>query len=123
MENQWWQGQPVLEVAVGGNITTREQAFTLSKTIVDDIEASHYPHVIVILDLSKLGQSPNAASLIGGNLPQTNKIEHLVMINAPMLFRMATMPLVHLRDKLHFLGNPAAAKVKAQELLPRLPKL
>ncbi|MEP7289025.1 MAG: hypothetical protein ABI947_24995 [Chloroflexota bacterium] len=120
MEHQWWPGQPVLEVNVQGSIANREQAYALSKSMVDQIEGSNYKHVIVILDLTALGQSPSAAALLGGNLPETLKIEHLVMINAPGLFRFATMPLVHLRHKLHFVNSAAAAKAKATELLPKL---
>lgn len=121
MENQWWADQPVLEVKVTGGISSREQAYQLTKSMVDDIETSAYPHVIVILDLSSLGQSPSAAALLGGNLPETLKIEHLVLIKAPFLFKMAAMPFAHLRDKLHFVDNPAQAKAKATQLLPRLP--
>lgn len=122
MENRWWPGQPVLEVTVNGTIANREQAFALTKSMVDSIEASDYEHVIVILDLTQLGQSPSAATLLGGSLPETYKIEHLVMINAPMLLRMAAGALIQLRNKLHFVGNANAAKAKATELLPRLPR-
>ena len=121
MENRWWPDQPVLEVRVAGSITTREQAVALTKSMVDSIEASHYAHVIVILDLSALGQSPSAATLLGGNLPETNKIEHLVLINAPFLFRMAGSAVPTLRGKLHFEGNDPAAQAKARSLLPKLP--
>ena len=122
IEHAWWPNQPVLEVKVNGSITTREQALALTKGMVDEIEAAVYNHVIVILDLSGLVNSPAAGGLLAGSLPQTYKIEHLVMINAPGMLRMATMPLIQLRNKLHFLGNTADAKRKATELLPRLPK-
>ncbi len=120
MEPKWWPNQPVLEVKIEGNITDREQAFGITKQMVDDIESSKYSHVIVILDLTALGQSPSGAALLAGNLPQTYKIEHLVMINAPSLFRVATMPLFHLRNKLHYVGSQAEANKKANELLPKL---
>jgi hypothetical protein len=122
MQHQWWPNQPVLEVKIEGNIADRDQAFSVTKQMVDDIESSKYRHVIVILDLTALGQSPSAAALLAGNLPQTYKIEHLVMINAPSLFRVATMPLFTLRNKLHYVGSDSEANKKANELLPRLPK-
>ena len=122
MEPKWWPNQPVLEVKIEGNITDREQAFGITKQMVDDIESSKYSHVIVILDLTALGQSPSGAALLAGNLPQTYKIEHLVMINAPSLFRVATMPLFHLRNKLHYVSSQSEANEKARDLLPRLPK-
>ncbi len=120
MEPKWWPNQPVLEVKIEGNITDREQAFGITKQMVDDIESSKYSHVIVILDLTALGQSPSGAALLAGNLPQTYKIEHLVMINAPSLFRVATMPLFHLRNKLHYVGSQSEANKKANDLLPKL---
>ncbi len=122
MDNQWWPGQPVLQVMVDGKIENRDQALALTKSMVDDIEASNYAHVIVILDLSALGGSPSAAALLGGNLPETFKIEHLVMVRAPFLLRMAGAGFPQLRGKLHFVDNAAAARTKATELLPKLPK-
>jgi hypothetical protein len=122
LHHEWWPEQPVLHITINGSITQREQAFALATLIVDSIEASGYAHVIVILDMTALGQSPSATALLAGNLPETMKIEHLVMINAPGMFRMATMPLLHLRHKLHYVTAAAAATTKAQELLPRLPK-
>jgi hypothetical protein len=121
-QQSWWPGQPVLNVTVTGSIANRDQAFALAKSMVDELEASAYKHAIVILDMTALGGSPSAAVLLGGSLPPTNKIEHLVMINAPGMFRMATMGMFHLRGKLHFVGNTAEAKQKATELLPRLPR-
>lgn len=122
MNYNWWAEQkPVLEVAVEGAITSRDQAFTMAKGIVDQIESSTFPHVVLIWDLSKMGNAPSAAALLGGALPQTNKIEHLVMINAPMAFKLAAMPMFHLRNKLHFVDNAAQATAKARELLPKLP--
>lgn len=120
-QQSWWPGQPVLSVTVIGTITNRDQAYTLAQAMVGALEASAYAHVIVILDLTALGGSPSAAVLLGGSLPPTNKIEHLVLINAPGMFRMAAMGMLHLRGKLHFVGNAADAKRKATELLPRLP--
>jgi hypothetical protein len=79
MNYRWWEGQPVLEVNVTGGISNREEAFELAKSMVDQIESSGYRQVVVILDLTELGRSPSAAALIGGNLPETLKIEHLVM--------------------------------------------
>jgi len=122
IEHAWWLNQPVLEVRVNGAITTREEAYALTQGMVTEIESVSYPHVIVILDLSGLVNSPAAGGLLAGSLPQTYKIEHLVMINAPGMLRMATMPLIQLRNKLHFLGNSVDAKRKVTELLPRLPK-
>ena len=122
MDYQWWPGQPVFEVSVTGGVANREQAFNLAKTMVDQIEGSGYPHVIVILDLSDLGQSPSAAALLGGALPETPKIEHMILINAPLLMRLAASAFVHLRDKLHFVKNRSQADAKAQTLLFRLPK-
>lgn len=122
MHHEWWPDQPVLEVEMSGSIATRDQAYQLTKSMVDEIEASGYPHVIVILDLTALGQSPSASSLLAGSLPETMKIEHLVMINAPQLFRLAAMPFFHLRNKLHFVDGETAAQAKAKSLLPRLPK-
>jgi hypothetical protein len=121
IEAAWWQDEPVLEVTLNGSIENREQAFRLTQVIVNAIEASPYQHVVVILDLSKLGQSPTAASLLAGNIPETLKIEHLVMINAPLLIRMAVTPFVHLRGKLHFEGSARAAEQKAEALRKRLP--
>ena len=120
MDYQWWEGQPVLEVNVKGGISNRDEAFNLAKSMVDQIEQSGYPHVIVILDLSDLGRSPSAAALIGGNLPETLKIEHLVMVNAPGIFRIVTMPFRHLRNKLHFVSSQADAAEKARSLLPKV---
>lgn len=116
----WWQDEPVLEVQLNGSIEHREHAFKLTQVIVNAIEASSYQKVIVILDLTAMGQSPSAATLLAGNIPETFKIEHLVMVNAPMLIRMAVMPLVHLRGKLHFEGSPRAAEQKAELLIKRL---
>ncbi|MHB8626954.1 MAG: hypothetical protein ACYDBJ_22245 [Aggregatilineales bacterium] len=118
--NSWWPGQPVLNVQVQGTIANRDQAYTLAQSMVGALEASAYAHVIVILDLTALGGSPSAAILLGGNLPPTNRIEHLVLINAPGMFRMAALGMIHLRNKLHFVGNAADAKRKATELLARL---
>jgi hypothetical protein len=120
MEHKWWPNQPVLEVKIEGNIADRDQAFGFTKQMVDAIEALPYRHVIVILDLTALGQSPSGAALLAGNLPQTYKIEHLVMINAPGLFKVATMPLFHLRNKLHYVSSQSEATAKANALLPRL---
>jgi len=123
MEYKWWPDQKaVLEVAVEGEIKTRDQAFEMAKGIVDQIEASTFPHVILVWDLSKMGNAPSAAALLGGALPKTNKIEHLVMVNAPGGFKLAAMPLFHLRHKLHFVDTGAQASAKARELLPKLPK-
>ena len=122
IEHAWWPDQPVLDVRVNGAITTREQALALTQGMVNEIEAVAYVHVIVILDLSGLVNSPAAGALLAGSLPQTYKIEHLIMINAPGMLRMATMPLIQLRNKLHFMGSMADARRKATELLPRLPK-
>ncbi len=121
MQHQWWPDQPVLEVAVQGSISNRDEAYQFTKSMVDQIEASHYRHVIVILNLTALGSSPSAAALLAGNLPETLKIEHLIMIGAPMLFRLAAMPFAHLRNKIHFVGSESEAKTKANQLLPRLP--
>ena len=120
MQHKWWPDQPVLEVKIEGSIADRDQALGITKQMVDDIEASKYQHVIVILDLTALGQSPSAAALLAGNLPQTYKIEHLVMINAPGLFKVATMPLFSLRNKLHYVSSQSEATTKANALLPRL---
>ena len=122
IEHAWWPDEPVLDVRVNGAITTREQALALTQGMVNEIEAVAYVHVIVILDLSGLVNSPAAGALLAGSLPQTYKIEHLIMINAPGMLRMATMPLIQLRNKLHFMGSMADARRKATELLPRLPK-
>ncbi len=120
MAHQWWPNQPVLEVSVNGNIANRDQAHAITKSMVDDIEASHYRHVIVILDLSALGSSPSATALLAGNLPETMKIEHLIMVNAPGLFRLATMPFVHLRNKIHFVRSSKEAMEKADALLGQM---
>ena len=122
MRHEWWPAQPVLEVEVNGAISTRAQAYELTKTMVDDIEQSGYPHVVVILDLTSLGQSPSATTLLAGSLPETLKIEHLVMVNAPQLFRLAAMPFIHLRNKLHFVSSLSAGRAKATDLLVRLPR-
>jgi hypothetical protein len=122
LEHKWWEGRPVLEVTVEGGISTREEAFTLADTIVTQIEQSVYRHVIVILDLTSLGGSPSGATLIGGNLPKTLKIEHLIMVNAPSLLKVVTMPLFMLRNKLHYVESRAEANKKANDLMPRLPK-
>jgi hypothetical protein len=122
VENQWWSGQPVLQVTVSGKIDNRDQALALTKSMVDDIEASSYAHVIVILDLTALGGSPSAAVLLGGSLPQTYKIEQLVMVKAPFLFRMAGAGFPQLRGKLHFVDQVSDARTKATELLSKLPK-
>jgi hypothetical protein len=122
MEHEWWPGQPVLEVAVKGAIANREQAYQFTKSLVDEIEASAYRHVVVILDLSALGSSPSAAALLAGNLPETMKIEYLIMVRAPMLFRLAAMPFAELRNKIHFVGSQSEAKTKADDLLARLPR-
>jgi len=121
VEPLWWPDKPVLEVKVEGNITSREQAFTLSEEVVNQIEASGYQHVIVILDLTPLGQSPTGAALLGGNLPKTYKIEHLILVNAPGVLRIATIPLFQLRNKLHFVDSEVVAHDKAVQLLARLP--
>ena len=122
MEHEWWPDKPVLEVKVEGKIDNREQAFALSAQVVDQIEKSMYKHVIVVLDLTALGQSPTGAALLGGNLPRTHKIEHLVMINAPAVLRIATVPLFKLRHKLHFVDGGTAAHDKAIQLLAKLPE-
>ena len=121
-QQSWWPGQPVLNVTVTGTIANRDQAYTLAQSMVGALESSEFKHVIVILDLTALGGSPSAAVLLGGSLPPTNKIEHLVLINAPGMFRMAALGMIHLRNKLHFVGNAADAIRKASELLPRLPR-
>lgn len=117
IEACWWQDQPVLEVKVNGSIENRDQAYQLTKTIVDAIEASNYKQIVVTLDLTALGQSPSTATLLAGNIPETFKIQHLVFVNAPMLIRMAVVPLLHLRGKLHFEGSAAGAERKAESLL------
>jgi hypothetical protein len=76
----WWPDKPVLEMTVRGSITDRTQAFALAEGIVDQIESTKYSHVILVLDLNELGRSPSAAVLLGGALPETNRIEHLVMM-------------------------------------------
>lgn len=123
IEHSWWPEQPVLAVTVKGAITTRDEALALTQRMVTEIERASYAHVIVILDLTGLVNSPAAGALLAGSLPQTFKIEHLVLVNAPGMLRMATMPLIQLRNKLHFLGSIADARRKATELLPRLPKV
>jgi hypothetical protein len=120
IEAAWWQDEPVLEVKLNGSIENRDQAFRLTQVIVNAIEGSSYQKVIVILDLSALGKSPSAAALLAGNIPETFKIEHLVMVNAPMLIKMAVMPFVHLRGKLHFESNQRAAEQKAESLRKRI---
>src|SRR5262245_20222577 len=122
MEHEWWPDQPVLDVAVKGSIANRDQAYQFTKSMVDEIEASRYRHVVVILDLSDLGKSPSAAALVAGNLPETLKIEHLILIRASMLFRLAAMPFAQLRNKIHFVGSHDEANTKANQLLARLPK-
>jgi hypothetical protein len=122
MEHQWWPDQPVLEVAVQGSIANRDDAYQFTKSMVDEIEGSPYRHVVVILDLSALGNSPSAAALLAGNLPETLKIEHLILIRASMLFKLAAMPFAQLRNKIHFVGSQNEAKAKADQLLSRLPK-
>jgi hypothetical protein len=121
VEYRWWPNQPVLTVTLRGGISNREQAYALAKTIVDQIEGSGYPHVIVILDLTDLASSPAAAALLAGAIPETLKIEHLIMIKAPGLLRLATLPLIQLRGKLHFVDSAEAANSKSSELLPKLP--
>jgi hypothetical protein len=122
MDYKWWTAQPVLEVTVEGGIETREEAFDLAQSMVAQIEQSGYKHLIVILDLTSLGQSPSGAALLGGNLPKTYKIEHMVLINAPHLLRLATMPIFKLRNKLHFVTSSDEAYRKTNDLLKRLPK-
>jgi hypothetical protein len=121
-QQSWWPEQPVLNVTVTGTITNRDQAYSLAQSMVRQLEASAYAHIIVILDMTALGGSPSAAVLLGGSLPPTNKIEHLVLIKAPGMFRMAALGMIHLRNKLHFVGSSEDAKRKATELLPRLPR-
>ncbi len=122
MNYQWWAGQPVFEIHAQGNIQTREEALKLTKTMVDAIEASSYMHVVVLLDLTGLGQSPATAALLSGSLPATDKIEHLILVNAPMLMRMAAMPFVQLRDKIHFVSSFSDAQSQARTLAAQLPQ-
>lgn len=119
--HSWWPEKPVLELPVVGSIASREQALATTQAMVDDIEASSYKHVIVILDLSKMERSPSATALLAGALPKTDKIEHLVIVGAPFLFKMAAAPLVHLRNKIHFVDNAEAGRSKATGLISKLP--
>lgn len=119
-ELSWWNNQPVLAVKVANNIANREQAYKVAQAMIGQLEASDYKQVVVILDLTALGQSPSAAVLLGGNFPKTDKIEHLIMINASWFVRLATMPMLELRNKLHFVSTPKEAQDKANELLLKL---
>jgi hypothetical protein len=121
MKYHWWREQPVLEIIIDTTINTRDEAYQISKLMVDQIEESGYPHVIVILDLSPLKSAPSATTLLSGSLPETLKIEHLILVNAPTLFRFAVLPFAHLRDKIHFVSSSDLAHEKTFALLPQLP--
>lgn len=116
----WWPNQPVLEVHLTGAIDNREQAYSVASTVVREIEASVYPHVVVILDLTALKKSPSAVALLAGSLPETIRIEHLILIGAPALARIATLPFKDLREKIHFVSRADTPSL-ASQLLPRLP--
>jgi hypothetical protein len=116
----WWPEKPVLEARISGAIKDRNEALDNVKTMVAQLEQCPYQQVIVVIDLSELGNSPSAGALLATSLPQTNRIAHLVFIKTPPLFRMAALPLLHLRDRLHFMDNATAAKDKIAQLLPKL---